>query len=525
MRSVFLVPRREDNDHRDALWAWCKARWQQYAPDLPIYEGHHEAAEGSFNRSAAINRAARAADADGRWDFAVVIDADVLLKQSQFKAALALAQRTKRVTWAHRRWRGVSEEWTKRIVADAKDLGPELAAVDVDVLVERTNPLSWSCCFIIPRPIWDDVGGFDERFKGWGWEDMAWQSLVVGVYGYERLEGDVIHLWHPRSEERIIKGQPSWTASPEYLANGRLGRRYMYALRRDYGLTDRVGKPDPDDLQRDMGNLIGDDAKFAHLQAVAHVPKAEIARWEDWWPTLQELRDSAKESSRTVTLVVHSGGDPETWDDRKGYLHQSLASLTEQVRGPIEQRVIYSDWGGDLRVELNEIGGEFGFYVAGPERHEGYTASMRHMWNYLGRHALGSYIFMAEDDFLYKHPVDLAEMIEVLDHRQYLAQLALLREPYYPREFEEPGILAWPEASFSQQHLNGTSWLEHRNFWTANPNLFRRSLTAIAWPAGPSSERLFGDAVLKDGAARFGLLGTGGASIAHIGAVKAGSAY
>jgi hypothetical protein len=118
------------------------------------------------------------------------------------------------VTWAHRRWRGLSESWTKRVVDDRRDFGAEVDHDDMDILVERTNPISWSCCMVIPRAVWDDLGGFDERFRGWGFEDMALQSIVVGLYGHERIDGDVYHLWHPRSEERIGRRQPALTATP-----------------------------------------------------------------------------------------------------------------------------------------------------------------------------------------------------------------------------------------------------------------------------------------------------------------------
>src|SRR4051812_1996385 len=78
---VLLVPRRAHPD-RDKLWEYAKARWEQYHPDIRIVEGFHE--EGAFNRSAAVNIAARIA---GDWDYAVVIDGDVFLKQSQVNAA------------------------------------------------------------------------------------------------------------------------------------------------------------------------------------------------------------------------------------------------------------------------------------------------------------------------------------------------------------------------------------------------------------------------------------------------------
>lgn len=518
-RAVFLVPRRAD-PHRDQLWAFCKRRWEMLFPDVPIYEGHHEPAEGPFNRSAAINRAARLADVDGHWESGIVIDSDVLLKQSQVQAAIDTATETGKVTWAHRRWRGIREDWTKRIVADRQDyFGPECDRSDVDIFVERTNPISWSCCFVIPRAVFDDAGGFDERFVGWGFEDLAWQSLVVGLYGYQRIDGDVLHLWHPRSEERIVQGQPAITARPEYIANGRLGRRYMYALRRDYGLTDRQEPAAPDEIERDLANLKRDDDRFAMLQSAT-----ERRQWDGWWPTLEELRDGAKLAGRSVTLVVHTGGDAEIWPERSEYLRASLTSLTEQVTGPIVQRVIYSDWGDEHRAELEKIAGTFGFYVAG-EGHHGYTGSMRRMWNYLAKRGRGVFVFRVEDDFLYERPVDLNPMIDALDSTPHLAQVALLRAPAYQSEIDKGGVLGWPEESFERVGANGTSYLAHRNFWTNNPALFRRSLTATPWPTGPSSERLFGDLLARDEAIRFGLWGAGEAWITHVGAVRASTVY
>src|SRR6185369_1596603 len=166
MRTVILVPRRDDDGHRDRLWAWCRARWERYFPDLPIYEGHHD--DGPFNRSAAINRASRLADEDGRWDLAVVIDSDVFLLVSQVRKAIAKAHKTGRVTWAHRRWRGFHEDHTLRVLKTNHDFGAKADRDDLDIYVQRTNPLSWSCCTVFPRKVWDDLGGFDERFIGWG---------------------------------------------------------------------------------------------------------------------------------------------------------------------------------------------------------------------------------------------------------------------------------------------------------------------------------------------------------------------
>jgi hypothetical protein len=533
--TVLLVPRRDDGGHRDALWKWARARWERYFPDVPIFEGHH--VEGPFNRSAAVNTAARLA---GSWDLGIVIDSDILVRVTQLRAAIERARETGRVTWAHRRWRGISEEWTDSLIRHETDLGAEIDELDIDVLVERTNPISWSCCVVIPRRVWDDMGGFDERFIGWGFEDMAFKSLVQGLYGWERIEGDVIHLWHPRSEERIVKGYPAATASPDYIANARLGRRYMVAQYRDVGLGDEPGVLLPDELRaRHVSNLQKDDSRLTPFARTHGLPD-----WTDWWPTLEELREGAQAALRgpdaMVTLVVHTGGPVENWPVRRGYLERAMASLIENVSGPIVKRVIYDCWGDpDIREWLQETYGRHGFFVVGPREQVDYTGSMQSMWAYLARHARGEYIFQAEDDFVYERPVDLGPMIEALIENPYLVQVALLRDACYADERETGGILGWPEPAFTRAGTNGTSRLEHRLFFTANPCLFRKSLTATPWPGAdesrrilgrpadkqPSSETAFGKVILRDSRVRFAFWGTGENWIRHIGEVRAGAGY
>lgn len=198
--------------------------------------------------------------------------------------------------------------------------------------------------------------------------------------------------------------------------------------------------------------------------------------------------------------------------------------MADRVQGPVVQRVIYSDWGEPINTELATIAGEHGFYLAG-EGHWGYTDSMKRLWRYLERRAQGTYVFQAEDDFEYEADVDLEAMIDVLEVRPHVSQVALLRAPAYQSEIDNGGILGWPVESFTPARLNGHRWLEHRNFWTANPSLFRRSLTGRPWPSGKSSERRFSDQLFRDTRVVSAFWGDGEAQIRHIGAVRAGAGY
>ena len=517
---VILVPRRA-HPERDKLWAYARARWEHYAPGIRIVEGHHE--DGPFNRSAAVNTAARQA---GDWKLGIVIDADVLCSVTNVQSALAIAEKTGRVTYAHTRWRGVSEYWTKRLLADRKDLGPDLSRDEIDLYVERTNPISWSCCVVFPRAVFDDLGGFDERFRGWGFEDMALQSAVVGLYGHERVPGDVVHLWHARTTDgngRAAKTNGTYTA--DAVTNARLGRRYMVALRRDYGLHDRPGLPSDDaERERDIANLIRDDARLT-----PEAKRLGLPDWTDWWPTLEELRDGARayneaQARGSVTVIVHTGGLPERWPERREYLERSLASLTDRVTGPITQRVLYSCWGGELFGAVEEVGRRYGFYTVGPTEDVDFTAGMKAMWTYLKKRAKGEYIFQTEDDFTYDRDVDLGVLIDVLRAEPGIVQMALLRDAYYrdEQDLEAIGnILGWPRPAFTERD----GWLEHRLFFTLNPSLFRRTLTNTPWPSGQHTETIFGKHVLQEPTRRSAFWGTGEQWVSHIGAVRAGAGY
>lgn len=506
MRVVFLVPRRDDNGPRDRLWRVCRARWEALFPDWPIVEGYHT--EGPWNRSAAINEAARLA---GDWDVAVVIDADVMVDRRQAQEAVDTAIRTGKVTFAHHGWRELTEQATQRILSRPNSvMGPLLNVEPTDV--RKETPISWSCCLAVPRAVWDALGGMDERFRGWGGEDTAFSAALQGLHGWERVEGVVTNLWHPRKAGDGLPG-----SSPEYVTNMRLRDRYAMALRRDHRLHDRVAFADEAEVRRDMDNIRRGDQRNAEKARAMGLPD-----WDDWWPTLEELVARTPPMPK-VALVVHTGGAPETWPERSAYLRESLASLQQHVHLPRwERQVIWSDWGDERREELDAIATEFGLYVKGPERRLGYTGSMQAMWRYVSRYVRAEYVFQAEDDFRYERDVEVASMVEALASRPHLVQMALLRAPISEREHVAGTVLGHPGDDFDRRATH----LEHRRFFTVNPMIMRASLaTRHPWPSGPHSEAVYGRSLFRDPKARAGLWGSGETWITHIGETRAGGPY
>src|SRR5688572_13372578 len=175
MKAVILVPRRDDNGPRDELWAFCRAWWEREVSHLPIIEGYHT--DGLFNRSAAVNRAATIA---GDWDVAVIIDSDVICDPQRVVAAIDRAHATGSMVLPHT----VRYDLAPR--AKVYQMNPNLLFPRPDARWMRQNVKhtystenghpSVSSVVVVPRRLWDDVGGFDEAFKGWGYEDTAFAA-------------------------------------------------------------------------------------------------------------------------------------------------------------------------------------------------------------------------------------------------------------------------------------------------------------------------------------------------------------
>jgi hypothetical protein len=538
---VILVPRREGVPERDAIWAYCRARWERLHPDLPIYEGHHD--EGPFNRSAALNLAAELADRDGPWDTALVIDADVIVAAANVVAALERAEATGRVTWAFQWWAGTTPEVAASIMAGETDEDACLAylrdmhaagtpnALGVTPVppvlppwLEKINPISWSCAFAVPRAAWETLGGFDERFAGWGWEDMAFQAAACGLVGHERIPGALVHLWHPRSpglgDDGVNKRR-----------NRQLGRRYMVALRAK-GYHDRPEPSTADELERDRLHLMN----LARQEETdrAGRPVSDLPDWSDWWPPLEDLVASWKRREVAgpplrIALVVRSGGPADRWPARSAYLREMLDSLAAHVDYPaIVARVIFSDWPEAVAPELEAIAAAHGFYVVGEadERGPDFTRSMVRLWRYLAsRRWPFDQVLLVEDDFRFERPVPLEAMASVLAHEPRYVQVALLRDACYPAERERGGILGHPEAEFTPVRDALHRWLEHRRFFTLNPCLFRRGLLREPWPTDRHSEAVFGRRLFADPDRCAVLWGEGEAWVTHLGEVRAGAGY
>ncbi|QDH91819.1 glycosyltransferase [Mycobacterium phage Phrappuccino] len=218
MKVPVLVPYRPDGGHRDRLWKWLQdVYWLPYplCTEYTVVEGTSYPPEEPFNRSAAINRAARLADLDADegtlWDVAVIADADTWVPRRQLDEAVTLARRTGRLVSALTSVIELNEACTETLLK----WGEDAPLLDLGIERVRTDDFATqSSMLVVPRTLWERIGGFDEGFVGWGAEDNAfWKAAEILGGTPLRIEGAALHLWHAATDPIARLQDPQWRAN------------------------------------------------------------------------------------------------------------------------------------------------------------------------------------------------------------------------------------------------------------------------------------------------------------------------
>lgn len=179
------VPFRDDGAERSRNWEYLHGYWLRSGLG-PLYVG--DSAGAVF----AAPEAKNAAVAQGDGDVVVVMDADMWIAYDQIEAAAKLALRIGGYVVAHTTLFYFDDTMTTAVLRDAQV--PRGAAG-----VGRT----WFGSFAVPRTLWDEVGGFDERFGAWGRHAAAFWEACRTLGGHDRVKGNAYHLWHPSRGEHV----------------------------------------------------------------------------------------------------------------------------------------------------------------------------------------------------------------------------------------------------------------------------------------------------------------------------------
>lgn len=192
--TVVVVPWRDTTTGERA--AACRAVCAALRSSLPgfpllLVDSGHE----TFNRAASRNCGVRAVPAG---HVAVVCDADTLPDPQALALAVAAAY-DGRLHYPFTICHYLTEAGTHEVLAGER---PD------PTRIELTIPAAQGGIMVMLAEAWLELGGMDEHFTGWGYEDNAWHTTVTRELGPPvRHEGLAWHLWHPSERNQDTSQQ------------------------------------------------------------------------------------------------------------------------------------------------------------------------------------------------------------------------------------------------------------------------------------------------------------------------------
>lgn len=209
MRVACVIPWRGGDLHREAHHQVVREHLAKVLPDAV----HIDADCGAtpFSRAGSRNHGVRLAEqADA--DVVALVDADTIPEEQPLLDAVNAAPYDGRLHLPYTWYRGLSVKGTRDFLA-----GAFVEECQVDLQHE------WATggVLCLTPAAWWAAGGMDERFVGFGHEDVAFRLAADTLLGPTiRRAGTIVHLWHPPS---------MGLGTPQHTANGALCERYNQA--------------------------------------------------------------------------------------------------------------------------------------------------------------------------------------------------------------------------------------------------------------------------------------------------------
>lgn len=206
-RVSVVIPYRGSNVERTANLQAVRDRVLSIVPDARVILA--DSGSARFNRAASRN--AGVTQAAGS-DVVVIVDGDIILDRGATVAAIDSCQFDELVHLPFRVVRMCDGQSSKRL------------RVSLNSPVQSLLDIEWSVggAYVTTPRAWWAIGGMDERFTGWGYEDTALAIAHRTIHGrpMPRHDGVVLHLWHPTSAK---------ADDPDVVAGVELHQRYIAA--------------------------------------------------------------------------------------------------------------------------------------------------------------------------------------------------------------------------------------------------------------------------------------------------------
>lgn len=228
-----LIPFSTKDKYRKRTFKWLLKYWKHELPDAEIIIGKSRGKP--FCKGEALNNAAR----EAKGKVLVILDADAYISGKVLdKCADQILENLENHLWfvpyrhLYRLTKGVSEVITSSCPEDPVRIPcpPPDEYVSDNKDRSKYGHRYGAMIMMFPREALEVLGCFDERFRGWGGEDVALLRALDTLYGKHKTKrGCVFHLWHPFIGENYKTRV--WEGQEEANANQKLANKYHKATR------------------------------------------------------------------------------------------------------------------------------------------------------------------------------------------------------------------------------------------------------------------------------------------------------
>lgn len=217
--SIIIPFRRSERVTRQAEnLDWLVAYWKCQLPGAEIIIGKDKDSHLAFSKSVAVNDGVRRS----HGDILVIVDADGYVSP---EAILTCAKKIRQARsrglrlWyvPYRQFYRLTDHASRRVLHSSPCFPYQFSTPPDKCDIQNTSGSGRGHWFgaliqIVPREAFNCVGGWDERFRGWGGEDHSIMRATDTLYWpHKTLPGQVLHLWHPSMSKEGLDTWVEWS--------------------------------------------------------------------------------------------------------------------------------------------------------------------------------------------------------------------------------------------------------------------------------------------------------------------------
>jgi len=199
MKDISIIlPYRPDNGYHDKNFKYVYKLLKSHYPDSEMIIGKNECGGTLFNRSNAVNNGVT----ESSNNILMLYDVDAILPQINVQRSLASLE-TYPMIFPYDKFWLLSKRVSRKIINGMRYSFSSLPNDRGVTQLVKEGKIG-AAVQLVTRDAFDSVGGFNEDFEGWGFEDVYFNFKMIkkyplgeGIWGKWLDEGDIFHLWHP----------------------------------------------------------------------------------------------------------------------------------------------------------------------------------------------------------------------------------------------------------------------------------------------------------------------------------------